>query len=706
MPVVQPGVFGETLARLDARLAREIGRLRARYHLSLDEFRGLYVSDEQVDSLLSADHLEGGELSGGETLLAGDLEVDARWRRLVEVFGLSALDQELIVIALAPELDLKYEAVYAYLNDDVTRKWPTGDLARRLLAPSAARAEVLQALGPASAIRSRHLTEIIEPPTGRPSLLNTGFAIHPSLSRYLQGVPLAPDAALTLSAADQFGGDLPFSVTLVDEIERLGRLFDGRIDFPLIVFEGLDAAAQLCAARLLARSANRPLRMVDLSMLRRSSSPAAVATLGLEAQLERHMVCIGGLESVLDADGRVVSEARSMLADLSAIPLIVSARSGLTWSTLVGDRRVRVISLEVPEYAGRLQLWTAALDRAELPVPEVDRRSLADRYVFTATEIVHAVEAARESRQFQGNGGSDADCLRAEARAVARQRAGQRDGHSRASFGWADLVLPPHTLSRLKELAAAIRLRHVVFGEWAFGKRAGAGTGVKALFAGASGTGKTMAAGVMARELSLDLVKIDLAATVSKYIGETEKNLDRIFSAAHAGGSLLFFDEADAIFGKRSEVKEAHDRYANIEVAYLLQKLEDHDGAVILATNLRRNIDDAFSRRLQYVVDFPQPDVVLRERLWRGMFPPEAPVDDEVDFPFLAKQFELAGGDIRNVVLDAAFLAASENVRIGMSQVVRALAHQVTKQGKTTSPSAFQRYHALLEDTSLGGARA
>ena len=189
--------------------------------------------------------------------------------------------------------------------------------------------------------------------------------------------------------------------------------------------------------------------------------------------------------------------------------------------------------------------------------------------------------------------------------------------------------------------------------------------------------------------------KCDLSGLVSKYIGDTEKNLDRVFAGARSGNALLFFDEADAIFGKRSEVKDAHDRYANIEVAYLLQKIEDHDGVVILATNLRRNIDEAFSRRLHYVVDFPAPDIGLRERLWHGMFPSNAPVAGDVDFAFLARQFELAGGDIRNVVLDAAFLAADGQGVIAMKHLVRALARQMAKQGRTPSASEFQRYFEL-----------
>jgi SpoVK/Ycf46/Vps4 family AAA+-type ATPase len=201
---------------------------------------------------------------------------------------------------------------------------------------------------------------------------------------------------------------------------------------------------------------------------------------------------------------------------------------------------------------------------------------------------------------------------------------------------------------------------------------------------------------VLAGELGVALFAIDLPGVVSKYIGETEKNLDRVFAAAEGSNALLLFDEADALFGKRSEVKDAHDRYANIEVAYLLQKLEQHDGAVILATNLGPNLDPAFSRRMHYVVEFPLPTAPLRERLWRATFPPAAPLAADVDLPWLALQFPLSGGEIRTVALDAAFCAAGDGGVITMTQIVRAMARQLAKSGRAASPLEFQHYHGLL----------
>ncbi len=251
--------------------------------------------------------------------------------------------------------------------------------------------------------------------------------------------------------------------------------------------------------------------------------------------------------------------------------------------------------------------------------------------------------------------------------------------------GWADMVLPDEAMGQLHEICRRVALRHQVLGKWGFERKLSGGKGINALFHGHSGTGKTMAAEVVAHQLHLDLYKIDLAGVVSKYIGETEKNLDRIFAAAENANAILLFDEADALFGKRSEVRDAHDRYANLEVSYLLQKMEQHEGISILSTNLRQNLDDAFLRRLTFAVQFPFPDEHGRERIWKGIWPRETPLAPDLDAGWLAERFLLSGGNIRNVALAAAFLAAEEDSVVTLAHVLRAVRHEFQKMGKTLS---------------------
>jgi SpoVK/Ycf46/Vps4 family AAA+-type ATPase len=217
-----------------------------------------------------------------------------------------------------------------------------------------------------------------------------------------------------------------------------------------------------------------------------------------------------------------------------------------------------------------------------------------------------------------------------------------------------------------------------------------------AMFCGSSGTGKTMAAGILARTLDLDLYRIDLSAVVSKYIGETEKNLARIFDAAEAANAILFFDEADALFGKRSEVKDSHDRHANVEVSYLLQRMESYDGIAILATNLRNNLDVAFSRRLQMIVEFPIPSVADRERIWRRLFTERVPQAPDVDLAYLAKQFGLAGGNVKNCAVAAALAAAAEGRPVEMRHLMQAIAREYEKIGKAVAPSLFEPYGGVV----------
>jgi SpoVK/Ycf46/Vps4 family AAA+-type ATPase len=237
----------------------------------------------------------------------------------------------------------------------------------------------------------------------------------------------------------------------------------------------------------------------------------------------------------------------------------------------------------------------------------------------------------------------------------------------------------------LQEIAAQVANRAKVYEEWGFGAKLNRGRGINALFAGQSGTGKTLAAEILANHLDLSLHRIDLSGVVSKYIGETEKNLDRIFTTAETANAILFFDEADALFGKRSEVRDSHDRYANIEISYLLQKMEQYEGIAILATNLRQNLDEAFLRRLQIVVEFPFPNEAQRRQIWEQLFPAETPRAADIDFDHLAQRFRLAGGNIKNIVLGSAFLAAANAGPIDMRHLLQGARGEYQKLGKLIS---------------------
>jgi SpoVK/Ycf46/Vps4 family AAA+-type ATPase len=262
-------------------------------------------------------------------------------------------------------------------------------------------------------------------------------------------------------------------------------------------------------------------------------------------------------------------------------------------------------------------------------------------------------------------------------------------------YGWDDIVLPPDRLQQLREICNYVKYRALVYHQWGFDNKLAMGKGLNALFAGPSGTGKTMAADIIAGELGLDLYKIDLSRVVSKFIGETEKNLSRIFSEAETSNAILFFDEADALFGKRSEVRDSHDRYANIEISYLLQRMEEYDGVVILATNLRKNMDDAFVRRMHFTVDFPYPGGRERQMIWDRIWPDDIPRSPQLDLGFMAHRFELAGGNIRNIALAAAFLAADDGGVVAMPHLIHATRREYQKMGKVITDGEFGEYAGM-----------
>jgi ATPase family associated with various cellular activities (AAA) len=304
--------------------------------------------------------------------------------------------------------------------------------------------------------------------------------------------------------------------------------------------------------------------------------------------------------------------------------------------------------------------------------------AIVDQFVLEHADVRAATADALASHDAAGPLG---DRLWDACRVRSRPRLDDLGQRIEATTTWDDLVLPPVPLGALRQLAAQVRQRSTVYEEWGFARRTRRGLGISALFAGQSGTGKTMAAEAVANELCLDLYRIDLSSVVSKYIGETEKNLRWVFDAADRGGAVLLFDEADALFGKRTEVEDSHDRFANIEVSYLLQRMEAYEGLAILTTNMRAALDEAFLRRLRFVIEFPFPDASQRAEIWRRVFPPEAPTD-ALDASLLARM-DIAGGSIRNIAVGAAFLAADAGSRVGMDHVVSAA---VTEYAKLERP--------------------
>lgn len=711
----------DELPWIDLLIHREVLRLRAHYQLSLDEFRGLYVSDQQVDRLVNealagqqdqdtidqmTERAESQRQSTRERRLCEPV-----WAKLRQEFQLSDFDLDVLLLALAPHVNLKYETLFAYLNNDVTRKWLTCDLVLRLLSSTQAEKMTrVERLLPHAPLMREGLLQPVAQMGERASWLSAGVSIVSGLATFLLGAGFhSPELVSLIEVREphRTWDDVPLEPQTLAECCRLGQGFARQSPVtqgPVIVAEGREDVGAVALAEAWCGDLGIPTIVIDGDRIRFVSDQMAriVKQIVLQQRLLGAGVVVHGLDAWLDKDGHVIPEARRLLADLAdhRTLLVVALKPTMAPHDWLGSLDVVSVRLHDVGVTQRQKLWQRHLVGAGVSIPAPDVAVLAERFILTAEQIRKAVASTTAVHVVESDQGKSdkLSTLFRSARAQSGQALAQLAVKVNGIHSWDDLVLHPATMKHVKDVAAAITHRHVVYERWGFQRRLGTGVGLNVLFAGASGTGKTMTASVIANELGLDLYKIDLQGVVSKYIGETEKNLERIFRAAYCSNAILFFDEADALFGKRSEVKDAHDRYANIEVSYLLQKMEDFDGVVILASNWSKNIDEAFARRMQYVVDFPSPDEAQRARLWQGMLPAELPLGADVDIEFLAKQFAVAGGDIKNVALDAAFLAAQDGQVVTMKQLIQAMARQQQKQGRILSVAEFKHHFALIAE--------
>jgi len=674
------------LARLglvEDRIRALVAQRRADDPAMDDPFRGLYVNDELVDRLLSGqahtavvDQAAAAALehSADEVIAEGNV---IRLRRLAEVAGLTALDTELLVIALLPDLDSRFERLYGYLNDDVTRRRPSVGLALELAGASSmssvARGRLL-ANGP---LVDRGLL-IVEDPE------------RPFLTRAIR----VPDRV----AAHLLGDDLPDHrlVPMLEELTAyktdasadLGRSLAAGVRLVHLREHEAGTGQSIAAAALAA--AGRGVVALDLRLMARDADPLGLAVIaGREALLQDAGLVVGPVEALAEA-------SLESLHRLSRWEVPVLFIGTTTWDPRWSPETPLTVDAPVLGAHDRIGLWREHLQDSSDLDPEI----LAAHLALGPGQVRNVFKTAAASALLAGTA-ITADDLR---RGVRAQNAAGLERLARRiepEVGWDDLVLALAVRRALQGLAARARHRDTVLTDWRMRRGGGRGRGVTALFAGDSGTGKTMSAEVIATELGLDLYTVNLATVVDKYVGETEKNLERIFSEAGGVNAVLFFDEADAIFGKRSDVRDAHDRYANIESAYLLQRLESFDGLAILATNLRANIDDAFTRRLDAIIDFPAPTPDLRLRLWQQCLAPPLPLGDDLELEFCAESFELAGGNIRSASVSAAYLAAESGQPVRMADVIAAVGQEYRKLGRLVLEREFGQYYAMLDGPAL-----
>jgi AAA+ superfamily predicted ATPase len=628
------------------------------------------------------------------------------------VFGLSDLERDILLVVLFPGVDQRYRRLFGYLQDDASRSLPSVEFVLQILYPAARTPHVGQSAFGASAPLRRHHLIILDRGQEDEHLAARTVHVDDRLAAFLLGAD-EPDPRVHKVMGERSEahswGELSCDPQQIERLQTLAHWWEKQqhtddLAGATFFLHGSYGSGRLAAASVICTETQTPLLVIDAEKALRYSGgwEEIVDLIFREAQLGAAAIYWSKCEALLVRD-ETAHHWEYLVGAAERFNGLCFLAGAASWEPAGGFRSRRFLRLEFPPppYPLREHIWGKHLEQVRaFTDPTADLRalaaSLANGFQLTEGQIRDAISTAASlaaRRDPEAPRLTAADLFEACRRQSGRRLVTMaRRVESRTQLTFDDLVLPPMNRRQVEELRARIRQRGQIYSGLGFERRLSLGKGLIVLFTGSSGTGKTMTAELLAREQGVDMYKVDLAAIVSKWVGETEKNLNQLFAEAEDANAIIFFDEADALFGKRGEVKGAQDRWANLEVNFLLQRIEEYSGVVILATNLSQNMDEAFVRRIHVMVEFPAPDAEARFRIWRGMFPAgmELPPDDELRG--LASQVRLPGGSIRNIVVDAAFRAlagSSGECKIELRHLVLATAREYQKLGKPITKGEF-----------------
>jgi AAA+ superfamily predicted ATPase len=629
-------------------------------------------------------------------------QVPLRLPTLLERFGLDDRERDVVLLCLLAEVDPGSHDLFEQLGSDGP---PTATIALRVLTPERIGTPEMWTLFAAGQPLLRNELIIVEP-TGE-------LHLDPVVARFLLGADATPDNLHEIISSPEAVSldDLVLAPELRKTFSDLASWLSTHDDRVMVLLNGGRGVGRRTLAAALCGDADRPLLYVDTRRAKREDWYQTVRQCYREARLRGAALCWAGVDIVSHAES--ADHWTALLAEANRFP-------GLTFFLTtdqdhqpgdLSDGRCLHIDLPTPAFPERRRLWRTMLS-SDAPTTTFNGRRnvveerLANAFRLTPGQIRDAIGAGQSVARLRDPtqpvlslGDLFEGCRRQAGRRLVSCA---RRVDTRTELTLDDVVLSAASRQQLHELATRIALHGTVFEERGFQQRVGLGRGVVAMFTGGAGTGKTLTAELLAKNQGIDLYKVDISAVASRWLGEMEKNMDRVFADAEQANAMLFFDEADALFGKRGEVKEARDRWANMEMSFLLQRIEEFNGVVILATNLGQNIDKAFFRRVQAVVDFPVPDAEQRLRIWRGLFPAGLAAPPDHELAEVAERFHLTGGVIRNAVVSAAFRtlhADATATAVPVRDLVISIGREYQKSGLPITPSEFgEPFHAWVTE--------
>ena len=602
--------------------------------------------------------------------------------------GLDDTARRIVAVLAAIEHDPDLERACAFAWDDFTRKRPDAGFLIDLVAGDdpAARELARAALGADAPLRALRVILLgapadadTVPPARRTARLADRIIAHlqgddgldPSLDGVVSAPPPAARAAIVMA---------PATVAVVAKVLRLG---DTGAPARVLML-GPIGIGKAMVVRALAAEVGRPVLRVDVGELLRGADrlDERMARLGREAMLRRAVIVLRG-GTALEDQATPLAERLAELARRLPAPVVFTNHLRPSWLIHAVPDLVE-LSLPAPGVHDRAALWRAGLGPDRSLVDDETVEEVAGRFALGGSAITRAAERAVVQAGLRGRTHLGIQDLTESARLMLQHRLGTVARRIQPGFSWDDLVLPDDTMDTIQELVAFAKHRAHLLEDWGWAKKLPYGRGVSAIMAGPPGTGKTMVAQILAGEMGYDLYLIELSQVVNKYVGETEKNLGRVFDEAESSHAILFFDEADALFAKRTEVKSSNDRYANLEVNYLLQRMETYNGITLLATNLEQGLDEAFKRRVRFSIMFELPEPPVREKLWRSMFPAQVKLADDVPWARLAEKYEMAGGYIKKAALRAAAraIARGRDATVTAADIELAAALEYREMGR------------------------